>query len=1006
MKFISYDNGLRVLFYSVVLASLPCSALARAHASPLRVAYFQQTITGTVSDASGALPGVIVMVKGSTRSTISDADGKFSIAASAGDVLVFSFTGYKTVEVVAGAQSSLSITLQEDSTQLEELTINAGYYSVKQKESTGSIARITAKDIEKQPVANVLATMQGRMAGVNVIQNSGMPGGGFDIEIRGINSLRMDGNSPLYIIDGVPYSSQSIGSTYTSGNMPVQNSPLNSINPADIAAIEILKDADATAIYGSRGANGVVLITTKKGQQGKTTFSADYTGGIGRVTNFMSLMNTQQYLAMRREAFQKDGVSQYPASAYDVNGTWDQERYTDWQKELIGGTAQYNTLQASLSGGSSQTQFLVSGSFNKQTTVFPGDFQYKRANGHVNVNHQSADSKFKITFSCNYTVQDNDMPTADLTRDAITLAPNAPALYDEQGNLNWEGGTFNNPLAKIEGTIKSKTYDLLANSVISYDLGAGFLVKGNFGYTDLRQNQLNLLPSTTFNPSYGLGSEVSSVFDNTLQRNSYIAEPQLTWDMDFGKAKIQLLAGSTFQEQQARQTVTMGEGFSSNSLIENPASAAYTTVLSSDESIYRYQAFFGRANFNWDGKYIINLTGRRDGSSRFGPGKKFAYFGAVGGAWLFSKEKFMEKIPFLSLGKLRASYGTSGNDQIGDYQYLDTYSISGSTYQGVAGLMPSRLFNPEYGWETNQKLELALELGFLKDKIRTTLSFFNNRSSSQLVGIPLPSTTGFSELMGNLDATVQNSGFECSVGTTNISHRDFEWSSNFNISFIKNKLVSFPNLEGSTYANRYIIGEPLNIVRVYHYTGIDPQSGRYTFEDINGDGAISATEDKGIIKDLNPKYYGGLQNQLRYKGITLDFLLQFVKQLNFNENYRMPMPGTMANQATDVTSHWQAEGADGDYQAYSNSNALRRAANTFFTQSDAAIGDASFIRLKNVSLSYALPKEWTKKFTCSISFQGQNLMTWTAYKGVDPEFRSSGYLPPLKVFITGIHVTF
>jgi TonB-linked SusC/RagA family outer membrane protein len=966
----------------------------------------QATVSGVVSDYRGPLPGVTVSIKGTTVATITDSKGAYTIDAAAGDILIFSFVGYKTVEVTA-AGTAANILLEEDATALKEVTINAGYYSVKDKKRTGSIAKITSKDIEKQPVTNVLATMQGQMAGVSIIQNSGMAGSGFNIEIRGQNSLRLDGNNPLYVIDGVPYASDLIGSSYTSGNMPQQNSPLNSINPGDIASIEVLKDADATAIYGSRGANGVVLITTKRGKEGKTQFNTTLSSGFGSVTRLMDLMHTPDYLAMRREAFANDGVTVYPDYAYDVNGTWSQARDTDWQEELLGGTSTYTTVQSSLTGGSAQTQFLVSGNYSKETTVFPGDFRYIKGNVHTNLSHESEDKRFKINFTSGYTMQDNDMPSIDLTRDAITLAPNAPELYDANGNLNWENNTFTNPVAILESHINSKTYDLIANTVLSYSLGHGLDMKSSFGYTDLRQNQLNAVPNTIYTPAYGLGSEVSAVFSNELTRNSWIVEPQVGWKHTFGNVKIDALAGGTFQNQTGNQLVTYGEGFASNSLINNPASAAFFTVLSSLKTQYRYQAFFGRVNFDWKDRYILNLTGRRDGSSRFGPGRQFATFGAVGAAWIFSNEPAIKNsLSFLSFGKLRASYGTAGNDQIGDYQYLDTYSTSGSTYQGISGMQPTRLYNPDFGWETNRKLEAEMETGFFNDRISTTIAWYRNRSSNQLVGIPLPGTTGFTQLQANLDATVENSGWEITLRSVNVKLREFSWTTNLNFTTARNRLVSFPGLEGSSYSNQFVIGEPLNIVKVYHYTGLNPDTGIYQFEDVNGDGSLSSADDKKTIKDLNPKFYGGLENQFRYGNVQLDFLFQFVKQLNFNENFRSGMPGSMQNQPAGVVEHWQDSGDSGPYQIYSDSNGAVSLASSRFSQSDAAIGDASFVRLKNISLSYDVPEKWTKKFSCKVSLQGQNLLTFTKYKGIDPEFKSAGYLPPLRIFTTSLQLTF
>ena len=1004
MKFISANKGLRVLFYSLPLATLPISALARAHASPISGAYFQQTISGTVSDGSGPLPGAIVVVKGTTHSVATDPEGNYSIAANDGDVLVFSFTGFKTVEVVVGSQSAVNVTLEEDTMQLEEITINAGYYNMKQKEATGSIARITASDIEKQPVTNVLATMQGRMAGVDIIQDGGTAGGAFQIKIRGQNSLRAAANDPLYIIDGVPYSSASIGSSTTSTATASQTSPLNNINPGDIESIEVLKDADATSIYGSRGSNWVVLITTKKGKAGKTRASFSTSTSFGSVTRFIDLMDTGTYLEMRRRAFESDGIANYPANAYDVNGTWSQDRYTDWQKELLGGTAVITNYQGSVSGGSGQTQFLLSGNYRKETTVFPGDFAYRKASVRFGMNHSSDDERFNISFTAGYTNQDNLQAASDLTRISRYLAPNAPSLYDSEGRLNWENGTFNNPLADLESKFRSRTNDLVSNAVLTYKITPKLEAKSNMGFTTLSNYEIRTLPSTMYNPAQGVGSERSQLMTSNTDRKSWIVEPQLRWSDNFGQLSVDIIAGATAQEQSDRRLQQSGVGFASNAMIENLSSASQQYTFLSDEILYRYMAYFTRANLNWEGRYIINLTGRRDGSSRFGSGNRFANFGAIGAAWLFSKESFLSESPVLSFGKLRASYGTSGSDQIGDYQFLDTYSPNGTLYDGLTGLNPNRLYNPNFGWETNRKLEAGLEAGFLRDKIYVTVSYYRNRSSSQLVGIPLPGTTGFSSLTANLDATVQNQGFEYTLRTQNITTPSFEWSTSFNLSSSRNKLVAFPDLEGSTYANRLIIGESLNIVKLYSYQGVNPQTGLYEFRDYNDDGAITSADRKSIA-DLNPRFFGGLQNQLRYKKWNLDFLLQFVSQDSYDYVSNIPA-GDFYNQRTDMSSTWTTPGQLSQHQISTTGvNGAAVEAYYQYAESDATVVDGSYIRLKNISLSYELPSIW-EAVSGSIFFQGQNLLTLTSYKGGDPEFRYQGFLPPLKIYSLGVNLKF
>lgn len=968
--------------------------------------FFQQyQIQGIVTDGSNPLPGVTISIKNKPNvSTISDYTGQYIISASTDDVLIVSYIGFKTISIPVQGRNVINIKLEYDTTTLQEVRVNAGYYSVKESERTGSIAHITSKDIETQPVTNVLATMQGRMAGVNITQTTGVQGGGFDIQIRGQNSIRTEANAPLYIIDGVPYASDPIGYSQTSTILPSVTSPLNSINPDSIESIEVLKDADATAIYGSRGANGVVLITTKKGKEGKTKFTLSASSGAGKVARFMKLMDTGQYLAMRRQAFVNDKITTYPANAYDINGTWDQNRYTDWQKELIGGTSVITDLQGSVSGGSQRTQFLFSGNYHSESTVFPGDFMYKKGASQLSLNHNSEDDKFHLTFSGGYTIQDNDQPATDLSYDARSLAPNAPALYDSTGNLNWEKGTWTNPLAALESQNRFNTKDLTANTVLSYEIVPDLVVKSSLGYTDLQHSESRTNPSTIYNPSSGLTSASSGLYLTNTKRSSWIIEPQLNWEKNIFGGRIGLLLGGTFQQQNSSQLVQLGTGFTSNSLIYDLASAATKQVVLSAENLYKYQAFFGRINYNFKDRYIVNLTARRDGSSRFGPGNQFANFGAVGAAWLFSNEGFLKNISWLSFGKLRSSYGTTGSDQIGDYQFFDTYISSGASYQNIIGLQPSRLFNPDFAWETNKKSEVALELGFFADRIFLTAAWYQNRSSNQLVGIPLPGTTGFSQLQANLNATVQNTGLEFTLRTVNFNTKNFNWTSSFNVSFSNNALVAFPDLNSSTYKNRFRIGEPLNILLRYSYTGLNPATGIYQFADQNNDGKITSPDDRQTIVNLNPDYFGGLQNQLRYKRWRLDFLFQFVKQRNLS--YSSGLAGIMVNQPEKIINSWQSTGDAGPYQLFTAGyNNAAITAQSLYGNSDATIVDASYIRLKTVAISYEIPLK-SKSMQCTFMLQGQNLLTFTKYTDGDPEFKTIGYLPPLKVMTAGMQLTF
>ncbi len=798
---------------------LPLSfALFWALSTPLTSQNGSPPISGIVTDANGPLGGVNIIVKNTSRGTQSDMDGHYEIVTKSSDTLVFSYLGYKAQEVAVGSGSILNVTMLPDATALDAVVINAGYYKVSDREKTGSISRVTAKEIENQPVDNALASLQGRVAGVEISQLTGISGGGYNVRIRGQNSI-VAGNEPLYVIDGVPYNSSSMSSRDVSGGiLPGGNqSPLSLINPSNIESIEVLKDADATAIYGSRGANGVILITTKKGKAGKTKYAVQATTGVGRVNSGLKLLNTQQYLQMREEAFINDGIKEYPITAYDVNGTWDKNRYTNWQDALLGETAWLQSFEATISGGGNNNSFLVTGGHNRQTTVFPGDAKYNRTTFNAQYSKQSDDGRFDLNFTAGYSIENNLLPGGDLTFQAITLPPNAPALYDANGNLNWENSTFNNPLAALNTEYSTERHSLISNLQLAYRLFKNLRLKANLGYQDSRQNEYQTTPNTIYDPAYGLDSRYSSIYTTDGTRNSWLIEPQLDWNKEVGNSKLQVLVGATFQKDDAYQLLQYADGFPSNNLLHNLAAATYRQVLNDSETEYRYQAVFGRINYSLYHKYLLNLTGRRDGSSRFGPGNKFANFGALGVGWIFSEEAFL-KNTIISFGKLRASYGTTGNDRIGDYQYLDTYSVTGNPYNEAIGLTPTQLYNPNFGWELNKKAEIALETGFLKDRVRFDASYYYNTSSNQLVGVKLPATTGFSIIQANLDAKVENKGWEFVLITENIVNPNFDWSTSINLTIPRNKLVEFPGLEQSTYANQFVIGQPLMLYAVFWFS--------------------------------------------------------------------------------------------------------------------------------------------------------------------------------------------
>lgn len=968
-----------------------------------------RTITGTVTADQKPLSGVSVSQENSDQITVTNEKGIYALQVTGQNpVLIFRHPEYIEQKLLAPNKAIVDVVLASKIkvTGIEEVILNAGYYKVRDKERTGSIAKVSAKELENQPVSNVLAAAQGRMTGVSITQSSGTPGGGFDIQIRGKNSIRREGNEPLYIIDGVPILSET-PSLYSGAILPYASvSPLNSINPNDIESFEVLKDADATAIYGSRGANGVIIVTTKKGKKGRADLKLNAAYSLSTVASRLKMMNTSQYLQMRKQAYENDGITVIPAAAYDLN-TWSQDKETDWQKELIGNTADASTVQLSLSGGSETTSYLISYGHQEQSTVFPAAFKYRTNNLMGNFGYRSPDRRLEVNLTNAISFQTNNVLNDDLTKRSITLSPNAPGLYNSDGSLNWENNTFNNPVATFKSEYQNTSTFINTGAQLSYRLFPFLSVKLNGGMTWQNFEEYSLKPHTMYNPSNGLNSSSSSSSKNNSSTFSYIAEPQLVGEYTWNNHQLEMLLGATLQQSETNQASLQGYGFESNALIYNIAAAKTKVIGDQVRNQYYYNAAFARINYKYLKRYILNVTARRDGSSRFGPNNRFGNFGAVGAAWILSEESWMKKLPWVSMAKLRASIGTSGNDKIGDYQYLDTYTVSTNIYNSVTGLNPSRLYNPDFSWEKTLKREAALELSFFKSRWSLSGAYYDNTSSNQLVGIPLPATTGFSSIQSNLPAKVRNSGWEFETSLQVLRKSKFRYDSSFNISIPQSKLLEFPNLEGSTYTNQYVIGYPTTLVKVYQYEGIDPATGLYRFTDYNKDGKISSPDDNKVIERLGPRFFGGWSNNFSYGPWSASFLFYFVKQRNWNYNRQMIIPGSMNNQPLEVLDVWSPSNPSGTYMPYSSGSvAAKTSAHAFFQNSTAAISDASFIRLKNIQLSYKIPVKELGIKEASIYVRGQNLLTITKYFGIDPEFVLNGYLPPLKTYSLGFQLTF
>ncbi|WP_162277598.1 SusC/RagA family TonB-linked outer membrane protein [Chitinophaga rupis] len=977
-----------------------------------------QSVAGRVTDANGnPLIGATVQIKGSGEGTTTDVNGNFTLPrVSKKDILLISSLGYETRAVGVKGQSILT-KLNVAVNDLDE-TVVVAYSTTTKRLNTGNISVVKGDEIAKQPVNNPLLALQGRVPGLFITQSTGVSGGTMNVQIRGQNSI-VNGNDPFYVIDGVPYSSQllpNIGGQilgFSSSNGGQSGSPLSFLNPDAIESITVLKDADATAIYGSRAANGVILITTKRGKSGQTRVDINLQQGWGKVARKLNLLDTRQYLIMRHEALNNDNLTVGPED-YDINGSWDTTRYTDWQKELIGKTTQYTNLNASVSGGNSITQYVVGATYHRETTVFPGEFSDRKGSVNFNINSRSANDRFKLQLGANYLVDNNNIPNVDPTYLATYLWPDAPTLYNVDGSLNWAPNssgrsTFPNPLAGLQSIYKVKTKNLISNGSLSYKVLEGLDILCTFGYSDLQSDEFAGHPLSIVAPENRPFSGRDATFGNNAI-TSWIIEPQISFKRPVANGRLEALLGTSLQQTNSKGQQLLAYGYNSDMTLEDIRSASNVLVQSTLTELYKYNALFGKLNYVWRNRYIINLTGRRDGSSRFGQANRFHNFGSTGIAWIFSEENFIKNnIDFLSFGKLRASYGTTGSDQIPNYLFLDLYQPVnvGIPYQGGTALEPNRFNNPYLQWEETKKTEFGLETVFFKEKILFTASYFLNRSSNQLLAYTLPIFTGFGSVTRNFPATVQNSGWEFSINTKNISTHDFTWETNLNLTIPHNKLVSFPNLATSTYSYRLIIDQPITIQKVFNYAGVNQETGMYEFYDKQGKRTYnpSFSDDAIPVTVGMPKFFGGFQNSLKYKGIQLDFLFQFVKQLGSNYAFGNNA-GTFwsGNQPHYVMDRWQKPGDNANIQRFDGSGALGGQYG-LATFSNAAYSDASYIRLKNASVSWSLPQHLVSKLhlqTSSVYVLGQNLLTLTNYKGLDPETLSSRTLPPMRVITLGI----
>jgi len=973
------------------------------------------------NEAGQPLSGANVTIKATGKGTITNAKGEFMLPAVPEESpLVISFIGYAPQLIKVSEGIPVQVYLNVAKNELDKVVVQA-YGTTTQRLATGNIATVTKEQIERQPVMNVLSALQGQVPGVVVSQKNGYASANFSVEIRGRSVLSNLPADPLYIIDGVPLTVLTLNKYdgYGGSSGFLQNgftgpangqSPLFSVDPADIESLTVLKDADATAIYGSRGANGVIIINTKKGKIGKTKFDMNVYSGASFVTGRYNLMDTKEYVAMRLEALKNDGLTPDPGADYDIT-TWDTTRYTDWQKQLWGGTGHTYDIQGSFSGGDKQTSFRIGGGYHRETSMFTASGADQRASLQFNITHHSLDQRLELSLTSAYSYVNSSMINIYAS---VLTPPDAPAVLDKRGFLNFDGWQ---PVPDMLGNFGAifqpysvKTNFLNSQFSMQYKIMKGLTFSTQLGYSTFNVPQKYITPIISQNPNYSPTG--SNQFGNNNGYNAII-EPQVDYKLSLGRLNINALVGGSIQTVSQDGNTIFGSGYVNDNLLNSIASAKVKNA-SDVSGQYKYNAVFGRLNFNYDDIYILNMSARRDGSSRFGPGKQFGDFGAVGLAWIPSQYNWWkDNLSFISFAKLRSSYGITGSDQIGDYKYLSLWGAATLLpYQNMPTYIPQGFANPDLRWQANRKLEVAVNLGFLKDRIMAEVVWYQNRCGNQLITYPLPALTGFNNVAQNWNAVIQNRGVEATITAKIIDKKDWQWTSTFNIGMNRNRLVSFPNLALSSFAGQYFIGKSLSISQYLHYTGVDPQTGQYTYLDKNHDGVLNTnTNDTAtdlITKDFAVPFDGGFTSTVTFKAFQLSAFFTFRKQLLAIGEYSQ-IPGTngaQSNQPRDVLNRWQKPG---DHAKFARYTTMPQESDNYFSLSDATITDGSYIRLRNLSLSYDLPDKILKRaglINIRIYARGENLFVISKYKGLDPEASSPGILPPSKIFTGGVQFTF
>ncbi len=981
---------------------------------------FAQTfkISGTVTDKGGiALPGVNIKLKsGYGNNTLTDVNGKYSLdAINKNDVIVFTYVGFTPQEIKIEGRERINVTMLDEVRMLNDIVV-VGYGNQKRSDITGSIASVKVKDLEGTPLRSIDQALQGRVAGVNFTQNSGMPGAGSSIRIRGGNSIT-GSNEPLYVIDGVPV----FANPGTSAN---NLNPLNTINISDIESIEVLKDASATAIYGSRGGNGVIIVTTKRGKKGqaKTDFQA-YTG-IQSATKKYDLLNAIQFEKLANEATVVEGG----VPIYDLSLS---PRTTDWQ-DLIIQDAPISNYQVSISGGEEKTSFLLTANYFKQNGVARSS-DLERYSFRLNLDRDLGE-KFKIGSSISVTNVRTNKINGGTLLSMLTLAPNIPVRQADGSytTYNSEGQYFNNPIALVENEINfNNLYRTLGNGFASVEIVKGLTFKTLLGVDATFSKNDSYTPQAVFSGAQVGGSAGIS----TNQNYVWLNENTLTYQIKEGKHSVNALLGYTQQASQYESVSASAQGFLNDNLGTNALqTGADFLAPASGVGAWSLQSFIGRLNYGYESKYLLTLTGRYDGSSRFGKNNRFGFFPSAAVSWRLDQEEVIKNLDVFSNLKMRLSHGLTGNqDGIGNNPSLDLLGVEYYTFGGtrVIGLAPSQVGNADLKWESTTQTNLGLEFGFFNNKLSFVTDIYYKKTNDLLLSVRIPGTSGFTSALKNI-GSVENKGFEFSVNSSPIN-KAFTWESSFNIAFNKNKILNLGDDtelfagQGPNQSTVLRVGQPLGTFFGYLTNGTyrdveqavnsaEPTArpGDIRYVDFKEDGKIN-DDDRTILGSAQPDFISGFMNTFSYKSFGLNVFLQGTygnEVYNANKITLENVQGYV-NQSTSVLSRWTPENYLTVIPKASSTKPTARSLDRY-------VEDASYLRLKTLQLSWKFPEILTKKIganSAMIYVNAQNLYTLTNYTGLDPEVSrygsdnvspgfDSGAYPNIRTFMLGVNIGF